>query len=77
MLFYAFYNSPLISVPRLGSCNKLALGFVDNVMFLAVVKFLMEAHAIICNLIEHADGMLNWFQQYNSSFKPTKLTAMN
>ncbi|KNZ74352.1 hypothetical protein J132_07210 [Termitomyces sp. J132] len=51
MLFYAFYNAPLIQVTSDTAKNKLASGFVNDTMFLATMKTLAECYAILNDMI--------------------------
>ncbi|KNZ72295.1 hypothetical protein J132_04089 [Termitomyces sp. J132] len=77
MLFYAFYNAPLICVACHHNKSELSLGFVDDVMFLAVAKSLTEMRTIIKNLIECAQGAFKWSLSHNSAFELSKLALMN
>ncbi|KNZ80406.1 hypothetical protein J132_05993 [Termitomyces sp. J132] len=77
MLFYAFYNALLICIANSSNKSELASGFVDNVMFLAIAKSLTETHVIIKDLMEHAQGALDWSTLHNSPFELSKLALMN
>lgn len=77
MLFYSFYNAPFISTACPGSQSKLASSFVDNVMFLAIAKSLMETHAIVKNVMECADGTFDWSILHNSPFEFSKLALID
>jgi hypothetical protein len=45
MLFYSFYNAPLIDSTQ--NSNEVSLGFVDDSMFLAIANTIDEAHTIL------------------------------
>ncbi|KAG5725228.1 hypothetical protein E4T56_gene10155 [Termitomyces sp. T112] len=53
------------------------IGFVDDAMFLAVAWSLKEAHKVLADMMEHAQGGFDWSQQHNSPFELTKLALMN
>ena len=42
MLLYLYYNTDLLEVTR--GCDKLGLGYVDDVAFVAVAKDFKQAH---------------------------------
>ncbi|KNZ80714.1 hypothetical protein J132_04803 [Termitomyces sp. J132] len=77
MLFYAFYNVLLICIANSSNKSELASGFVDDVMFLAISKSLMETHMIIKDLIECIQGTFDWSTLHNSPFELSKLALMN
>lgn len=52
MIFYAFYNTPLVEVAQPKGKQELIVGFVDDAMFLAIVKDLAGIHAIIKDMME-------------------------
>ncbi|KNZ77825.1 hypothetical protein J132_03334 [Termitomyces sp. J132] len=77
MLFYAFYNTPLIQVTCNTAKNELASGFVDNTMFLATAKTLAQCHAILNDMIHQPGRGFNWSTFHHSPFTLSKLALMN
>jgi hypothetical protein len=75
MLFYSFYNAPLIDSTQ--NSNKVSLGFVDDSMFLAIANTLDEAHTILQDMMEHPNGSFNWSFSHNSPFELSKLALMD
>ncbi|KAG5735422.1 hypothetical protein E4T56_gene12779 [Termitomyces sp. T112] len=77
MLYYAFYNAPLIQAACLNSKSELASGFVNDAMFLAMAKSLMETHKIIRDIMERGRGAFKWSLLYHSLFELSKLALMD
>jgi hypothetical protein len=75
MLFYAFYNAPLISIAT--NSNEASLGFVDDTMFLAIGNTLNDTHAILKDMMERPDGGFQWSISHNSPFELSKLALMD
>ena len=73
MILYAIYNAPLIESTTPGSKDKLAVGFVDDMMFLAIADTLEDAHAILGNVMERPQGGLEWSLDHNSPLELSKL----
>ncbi|KNZ79418.1 hypothetical protein J132_10228 [Termitomyces sp. J132] len=77
MIFYAIYNAPLLLTAHPSSTTEMSIGFVDNVMFLAMARSLKEAHKVLADMMERTQGSFDWSQQHNFPFKLTKLVLMN
>ncbi|KAG5717879.1 hypothetical protein E4T56_gene1444 [Termitomyces sp. T112] len=77
MLFYAFYNAPLLCIIDPSSRSELSSGFVDDVMFLATAEPLMETHAILKDIMEHTQSTFLWSLSHHSAFELLKLALMN
>jgi hypothetical protein len=75
MLFYTFYNAPLIQIAKCK--NESVIGFVDDTMFLAVADSLQEAHIILKDMMERPSGGFSWSISHNSPFELSKLALMN
>ncbi|KNZ82167.1 hypothetical protein J132_06734 [Termitomyces sp. J132] len=73
VLYYVFYNMPLIAMASSNGMSESLFGFVNNVMLLAVAKSLMETHAIVKNMVEWAQRTFAWSLSHNSSFELSKL----
>ena len=75
MLFYSFYNVPLLETAR--GCNKLFAGFVDNSMMLAIGNNLAECHEKLKDMMKKPGGGFKWSHTHNSSCKISKIVLMN
>ena len=75
MLLYAFYNADLIDIAK--GKNELSTGFVDDCAFVAVADTLDETHTILKDMMERADGGLEWSHSHNSPFELSKLAVMD
>ena len=75
MLYYSFYNAPLIEVAA--SNNKLSPGFVDDSMVLAIGDTIEECHATLKDMMERPGGGFEWSYMHNSPFELSKTTLMN
>ncbi|KNZ81325.1 hypothetical protein J132_02015 [Termitomyces sp. J132] len=60
MIFYALYNAPLLLTVHPNSASEISIGFVNDTMFLAIAQSLKEAHRILVDMMEHAQGSFNW-----------------
>ncbi|GLB41456.1 putative encoded by [Lyophyllum shimeji] len=77
MLFYAFYNAPLIRTAIATRKSESSFGFVDDSMLLAIAKTLVEAHEILRDMVERRGGAFDWSISHNSPFELSKLALMN
>ncbi|KAG5349189.1 hypothetical protein C0989_005406, partial [Termitomyces sp. Mn162] len=77
MLYYAFYNAPLMLVMDPGNPTEMASSFVDNVMFLAIAITLYKAHEKIADMKVWQHSGLSWSQEHNSPFELSKLALIN
>jgi hypothetical protein len=75
MLFYSFYNAPLIDSTQ--NSNKVSLGFVDDSMFLAIANTLDEAHTILQDMMECPNSGFDWSLSHNCPFELSKLALMD
>ncbi|KAF8234869.1 hypothetical protein L208DRAFT_1009994, partial [Tricholoma matsutake] len=75
MIFYAFYNAPLIATAL--HKYELSISFVNNSMFLAIANLLSECHTIIKDMMERPSGGFDWSISHNSPFELSKLALMN
>jgi hypothetical protein len=75
ILFYSFYNAPLIDSTQ--NSNEVSLRFVDDSMFLTIANTLNKAHTILQNMMEHPNGGFDWSLLHNSPFKLSKLALMD
>ena len=75
MLLYVFYNADLIDIAK--GKNELSTGFVDDCAFVAVADTLDETHTILKDMMERADGGLEWSHSHNSPFELSKLAVMD
>ena len=75
MLYYSFYNAPLIEVAL--SNNELSLGFVDNSMMLAIGDTIEECHAKLKDMMERPGRGFDWSYTHNSPFELSKTVLMN
>ena len=75
MLYYSFYNAPLIETAQ--SSDELFLGFVDDSIMLAIGEMLEECHTKLKDIMEHPKGGFEWSHTHNSSFELSKVTLMN
>ncbi|KNZ79420.1 hypothetical protein J132_10230 [Termitomyces sp. J132] len=77
MIFYMFYNTPLILVALMHSKAESLFGFVDNSMLLATANTLCVAYRNLMNMMQHTEGGFEWLISHNSSFLLSKLVLMN
>ena len=75
MLYYSFYNMPLIKVALLE--DELSPGFVDDSMMLAIGNTLMQCHAKLKDMMERPGGGFKWSFMHNSPFELSKTALMN
>ena len=75
MLLYAFYNADLIDIAN--GKHELSTGFVDDCAFVAVGDTLEEAHITLKDMMERANGGLEWSRCHNSKFEISKLAVMD
>ena len=75
MLFYSFYNVPLIKTAK--SDDELSLGFVDNSMMLATGDSHDICHVKLQDMMENSGGGFDWSFMHNSPFKLSKTALMN
>lgn len=75
MLFYVFYNAPLINITS--NHSETSLGFVDDSMFLVVVDSLDECHTILKDMMERPKGGFDWSSTHNSPFELDKVACVD
>jgi hypothetical protein len=75
MLFYSFYNAPLLETAK--GQDELSLGFVDDSMMLAIGNNLAECHEKLKDMMERPGGGFEWSHTHNSPFEISKITLMN
>lgn len=75
MLFYSFYNAPLIEVASHRS--ETSVGFVDDSIFVAVAATLDECHQILKDMMERPNGGFEWSTSHNSPFALDKVATMD
>ncbi|GLB42960.1 putative encoded by [Lyophyllum shimeji] len=77
MLFYTFYNAPLIRTAIPTRKSELSIGFIDDSMLLAIAKTLHQAHVILRDMVERCGGCFDWSISHNSPFELSKLAFMD
>ena len=75
MLYYSFYNTPLIEVAS--SINELSPGFVDDSMMPTIGDTIEECHAGLKDMMERTGEGFDWSYTHNSPFKLSKTALMN
>ena len=75
MILYTYYNADLIDIAR--GKHELSTGFVDDCTFVATADTLDKTHAILKNMMERANGGLEWSLHHNSPFELLKLAVMD
>jgi hypothetical protein len=75
MIFYAFYNAPLIETSA--SPNELSPGFVDDSMMLATGKTLQDCHKKLKWMMERPHSGFAWSTSHNSPSESSKVALMN
>ncbi|KNZ75980.1 hypothetical protein J132_00730 [Termitomyces sp. J132] len=71
MLFYAFYNVPLILTVTPNMRSKSVFGFIDDMMSLR------DTHGMLSDMMERVDGRFNWSVLHNPPFELSKLALMD
>ena len=74
MLYYLFYNAPLISTAT--SDDKLSPGFVDDSMMLAMGNSLRQCHEKLKDMMERPGGF-EWSYMHNSPLELSKTELEN
>jgi ribonuclease HI len=77
MVFYAFYNAPLIEVARASNPDELILGFVDDVTLLAFGPTFEDTHNTLRDMMERPGGGFDWSWSHNSPFELSKLALID
>ena len=75
MLYYVFYNAPLIEIAS-GS-SELSPGFVDDSMMLAIGDSLAICHTTLKNMTECPSSGFDWSHTHNSPYELSKVGLMN
>ena len=75
MLYYSFYNTPLIEVAA--SANELPPGFVDDSMMLAIGDTIEDCHSTLKDMMERPGRGFEWSFIHNSPFELSKTALMN
>jgi ribonuclease HI len=77
MIFYLFYNLPLIQSANTTNRNETILGFVDDIALLATGNNFTETHLLLKSMMERTGGCFDWSWSHNSPFELSKLAVMN
>ena len=75
MLYYSFYNAPLIEVAT--SADELSPGFINDTMILAIGNTITQCHTKLKDMMERPGGCFEWSYIHNSPFELTKTALMN
>ena len=75
IILYTYYNTDLIDIAR--DKHELSTGFVDDCAFVATADTLDKTHSILKNMMERANGGLEWSLFHNSPFELLKLAVMD
>ena len=75
MLYYSFYNAPLISTTV--SDDELFPGFIDDSIMLAIGNSLRQCHKKLKDMMERPGGGFEWSYTHNSLFELSKTALMN
>lgn len=71
VILYLFYNSGLLEVAS-ATAKEMALGFIDDVVFLAAGPDLESTHRKVADMMERPNGGMHWSATHSSLFKPDK-----
>lgn len=77
MILYTLYNALLIESVAPGSNSKASVGFVNDIMFLAIASSLEKTHSILQNVMQCLQGGLSWSNNHNSPLKLSKFALMD
>ena len=75
MLYYSFYNAPLIKIAS--SNDELSPGFIDNSMILAIGNTIRQYHGKLKDMMERLGGSFKWSYSRKSLFELSKTALMN
>ena len=75
MLYYSFYNAPLIEVAA--SASELSPGFVDDSIMLAISDTIEDCHSTLKDIMERPGRGFKWSFTHNSPFELSKTALMN
>ena len=76
MLYYSFYNAPLIEVAS-SAASELSPGFMDHSMMLAIGDTMEDCHSKLKDMMERPGGGFEWSYTHNSPFELSKTELMN
>lgn len=76
VILYLFYNAGLLEVADTKR-KEIAIGFIDDVVFLAAGPNLEHSHCRIADMMERPRGGLFWSSMHNSLFEPDKLQLVD
>ena len=76
MLLYILYNADLLKIPDTDQ-NEDALGYIDDIAFIAIGDNYHEMTAKLKNIMEKQNGGLDWSKSHNSHFEITKLVILH
>ena len=75
MLYYSFYNAPLIEVAA--SASELSPGFVDDSIMLAISDTIEDCHSTLKDMMERPGRGFKCSFTHNSPFELSKTALMN
>jgi hypothetical protein len=75
MILYIIYNSDLLTITD--GPDKLAIGYVDDTMIIAIGDTLEETTDALQNIMECNGGGFDWSNDHNSRFKLSKLAVLH
>lgn len=76
MIIYICYSTDLMEIPK--DRNKEdTIGYVDDVIMIAIGNTFEETVATFKNMMEHNRGGFSWSSTHNSRFKISKVAVMH
>ncbi|EUC66987.1 reverse transcriptase from transposon X-element protein, putative, partial [Rhizoctonia solani AG-3 Rhs1AP] len=75
VIFYLFYNSPLVKVPR--SNNELCIAYIDDITFVTWGHTFEDNHRTLTEMMSREGGTLDWSDSHNSTFELDKTACID
>ncbi|KEP45725.1 putative reverse transcriptase from transposon X-element protein, partial [Rhizoctonia solani 123E] len=75
VIFYLFYNSPLVKVPR--SNNELCIAYIDDITFVTWGHTFEDNHRTLTEMMSREGGALDWSDSHNSTFELDKTACID
>ncbi|KZV95075.1 hypothetical protein EXIGLDRAFT_611043 [Exidia glandulosa HHB12029] len=75
MILYLFYNADLLDLGD--NRSTLALGFVDDIAYIAAGKDFNETHRLLRDIMEREEGACDWARDHNSPWELSKTKVLD
>ncbi|KAG8684497.1 hypothetical protein FRC09_015351, partial [Ceratobasidium sp. 395] len=76
VIYYLFYNSPLVLVPRPAD-GELCIGYIDDITLLVWGQSAAENNRRLLSMMKRRKGALAWSESHNSTFELDKTALIH